>query len=237
MSNKLIAQRLTYPSLEQGSSQWLQERCGVLTASTIGKLITPIKVELAENTSAQTLIMTLVGERISGYTIPVRASEPMQRGVFEEPIARKAYERVKNVEVTQTGFIKARCMQGWELGYSPDGLVGETGLIEIKSRDPKKQLSTFLSNKVPEENMAQIQCGLYVSGRKWCDYVSFCGGMPLFIKRVTPIARWFEVIEAAWTKFETQAEKIMNTYGRIAGTDKPEPRTPFYDDDDDWMMR
>ena len=79
---------------------------------------------------------------------------------------------------------------GFKIGYSPDGLVGKDGLIEIKSRRPKKHLQTIIAGTVPAENMAQIQAGLLVSGRDWCDYISYCGGMRPWIKRVEPDTRW-----------------------------------------------
>jgi hypothetical protein len=75
---------------------------------------------------------------------------------------------------------------GFSLGYSPDGLVGDDGLIEVKCRRQKKHLQTILADEVPPENMAQLQCGLLVSGREWIDYVSYCGGMPMYVKRVYP---------------------------------------------------
>ena len=101
---------------------------------------------------------------------------------------------------------------GFSIGYSPDGLVGEDGLIEVKSRAPKKHLATILADEVPPECMAQIQCGLLVSGREWCDYLSYCGGMPMWPKRVYPDPMWFGAIIAAVTNFEAAVADITNTY-------------------------
>ena len=90
--------------------------------------------------------------------------------------------------------------------------------IEVKSRRQKKHLATILADEVPIENVAQIQCGLLVSGRAWCDYISFCGGMPLWTKRVTPDPRWFDAIVAAVTGFEETAAHMVDTYTRaVAG--------------------
>jgi hypothetical protein len=101
---------------------------------------------------------------------------------------------------------------GFRIGYSPDGLVGDDGLIEVKSRRQKKQLQTIVSDEVPPENMAQLQCGLLVSGRAWIDYVSYCGGMPLYVKRVLPDPRWFEAIVAAVSAFEDTAADMVAAY-------------------------
>jgi hypothetical protein len=85
-------------------------------------------------------------------------------------------------------------------------------LIEIKSRRPKNHLNTILTNAIPAENVPQIQCGLLVSGRQWLDYVSFCGGMPLFVRRTYPDERWFSVILAAVEQFEETATEMVATY-------------------------
>jgi predicted phage-related endonuclease len=101
---------------------------------------------------------------------------------------------------------------GFHIGYSPDGLVGDDGLVEVKSRRAKKHLQTILEDEVPAENMAQLQCGLLVSGRAWIDYVSFCGGMPLYVKRVEPDPAWFDAILAAVTAFEDTASLMVADY-------------------------
>src|SRR5690606_27630805 len=107
---------------------------------------------------------------------------------------------------------------GWRLGYSPDGLVGDDGLIEIKSRRSKTQLATILADEVPSDNMAQLQAGLLVTGRKWIDYVSFCSGMPLYVKRVTGDERWAEAIVDAVINFEWTAGSMVTAYTeRTAG--------------------
>src|SRR5690606_14766102 len=106
--------------------------------------------------------------------------------------------------VAEAGFM-VRDDWGWRIGYSPDGLVGDDGLIEIKSRQPKRHLATILDDEIPAEDVPQIQCALLVSGRAWCDYFSFCGGMPMWVKRVYPDQRWFDAIVAADDAFEQTA--------------------------------
>jgi hypothetical protein len=105
-----------------------------------------------------------------------------------------------------------RDVAGYKIGYSPDGLVGDDGLIEIKSRNQQIQLATVLSDEVPQGNMAQCQAGLLVSGREWIDYVSYCGGMPLYVKRVLPDQRWFDAILAAVEQFEIDLEEMLMGY-------------------------
>lgn len=198
-----------YPELEQGSEEWLAVRCGMVTASTVGQLLTPT-LKTASNDYSRGLTALLVAERITGHVEEVWVSNDMLRGQLDEPIARDVYSGHYE-EATETGFM-VRDDWGWSLGFSPDGLVGDHGLIEIKSRRPKKHLQTILADKVPAENMAQIQAGLLVSGREWCDYVSFCGGMPLFVKRVLPDPLWAEAIVNAVEAFEQTAAEMVRDY-------------------------
>ena len=124
--------------------------------------------------------------------------------------------------VTEVGFL-VREEEGWTLGCSPDGLVGDDGMLEIKSRRAKNHLATVLADKVPAENMAQCQAALLVSGRKWLDYISFAGGMAFWSKRVFPDERWFAAIEEACRTFEHAAESMAHTYlERVDGLPKAE---------------
>ena len=99
----------------------------------------------------------------------------------------------------------------------PDGLVGDDGLIKCKSRLQKIHLQTILNDRVPDENMAQLQCGLLVSGRAWIDYVSYCGGMPLWVKRVTPDLSWQAAILAAVEALEESAADMTARYHSACG--------------------
>jgi len=197
--------------LIQGSEDWFAARRGIVTASVVGQLITPKTVKPAANDYSRALTTTLVAERITGWTDPVYVSDDMMRGTMDEPIARDLYARHYGTPVTEVGFM-VRDDWGWRLGYSPDGLVGDDGLIEVKSRRPKKHLATILADEVPLENMAQIQAGLLVSGRAWCDYLSYCGGMPMWRKRVTADERWADAIVEAVATFEQVAEQMVATY-------------------------
>lgn len=205
----------TYPDLEQGSDEWLEARRGILTASVIGQLITPT-LKVANNDTTRGLLATLVAERITGWIEPVYVSDDMFRGRMDEPLARELY-RENYAPVREYGFM-TREIGGTTVGYSPDGVIGGDGLIEIKSRKPKKHLQTILSGEVPAENMAQLQCGLLISGRQWIDYVSYCGGMPMWVKRVESDLAWFEVIFEAASTFEANAALMVAEYAaRTAG--------------------
>lgn len=197
------------PDLIQGTDEWHDQRRGIVTASVVGKLLTSTR-KVASNDTSRAVVATLVAERITGWTDPVYVSDDMLRGTNDEPFAVEVYAE-HFAPVTATGFM-VRDDWGFEIGYSPDGLVGDDGLIEVKSRRAKKQLQTILDDEVPAENMAQMQCGLLVSGREWIDYVSYCGGMPLYVKRVEPDPEWFDAIVAAVTSFELAASLMVEQY-------------------------
>lgn len=167
-------------------------------------------VEPVQNDTSRTLTRLLVAERITGHTDPHFVSDDMERGWEDEPRARDAYAE-HHAPVVEIGFMVLETLAG-TLGFSPDGLVGDDGLIEIKSRRPKNHLRTILAGRVPAENMAQIQAGLLVSGREWCDYVSYSGGMPLWVRRVLPDQRWFTAIIDAAEHFETTAQEMETAY-------------------------
>lgn len=211
-----------YNELEQGSDDWLQARCGMLTASTIGKLITPT-LKVADNDTSRGLTLTLAAERITGHVEYVHPSFDMMRGTEDEPYARDVYAE-HFAPVTEVGFMVLE-EDGYRLGYSPDGLVGDDGLIEIKSRNPKTQLATIFADKVPAANMAQIQCGLTVACRDWCDYVSFSAGLPLYVKRVYHDIAWEAAIIQAARAFETSVAQLVSDYTtRTAGLPATERR-------------
>lgn len=197
-------------NLIQGTEAWHDARRGVLTASVIGQLITPKTLKPANNDTARGLIASLVGERIAGFTESTFTNDDMMRGIEEEPFARDLYiEHFAPVE--EVGFM-IREQDGIKLGYSPDGVVGDDGLIEVKSRRQKKHVLTVVSGAAPVENMAQIQTGFWVSGRSWCDYISYCGGMKIWVQRVERDPRWQEIITEVARDFEKQAAEMIEKF-------------------------
>jgi hypothetical protein len=165
----------------------------------------------ATGDTAKGLMLTLAAERITGHTEEMRMTDDMVRGLMDEPRATAKYAEHFAVDVVELGFMH-RDIDGVRIGYSPDGLVGDGGCIEIKSRRQKKHLKTVLDDAVPGENMAQIQCALLVSGRAWCDYVSWSGGMAMWTKRVLPDPDWHAAIVAAVVAFEESAAQMLATY-------------------------
>lgn len=214
-----------FPQIEQRSDAWYDQRRGMVTASAVGQLVTPGTLKVASNDVSRSLTMLLVAERITGFTEPTFINSDMWRGIEDEPRAVETYAEHYGVEVTTTGFM-VNDDSGYSLGYSPDGLVDDDGLLEVKCPRAKGHLATILADRVPPQHVAQCQAGLLVSGREWIDFISFCGGMPMFVKRMTPDPKWQTAILAALEQFELTAAEMVATYTeRTAGLPVPERLT------------
>lgn len=200
-----------YPHIEQGTDEWHDIRRGIVTASTIGRLITARTLKPANNDTSRALTEQLVAERITGETEPTFTNDDMMRGVLHEPIARDTYAEHNGVEVQQIGFM-IRDDWGFPIGASPDGLIGNDGGLEIKCPRAKAHIRTILTDEIPGHYMAQVQTCLLVSGRDWWDYVSFRAGLPMWTKRVYPDPKWHEAIVAAAEQFEDTAAEMVAAY-------------------------
>ena len=218
-----------YPQIEQRSDEWYDQRRGMVTASAVGQLVTPSTLKPANNPATRSITRLLVSERITGWTEPTFVSADMWRGIEDEPRAVETYAEHYGVEVESCGFM-VRDDHGWDIGFSPDGLVGDDGLIEIKSHAPKEHLAIILADVVPAKYMAQVQCGLLVSGRLWADLISYCGGMPMWVRRVTPDERWMAAICDAVEAFELTAAEMVTTYRNATKGLAVTERIPNLDD-------
>jgi len=201
-----------YHDIEQGVAEWLALRCGILTASEIKLIMTPT-LKVASNDKERAHLFELLAQRITGHTEPQYVSGDMLRGHEDEIEARIKYAE-HYAPVTECGFV-TRDMGGYVIGYSPDGLVGDDGLIECKSRRQKYQVETILADAVPPEYMLQIQTGLLVTERNWMDFVSYSAGLPMFVKRVWPDAAIQEAIIAASQQFEDRLQVAIKKYERM----------------------
>jgi predicted phage-related endonuclease len=205
-----------HPDMIQGSDEWLAARCGMLTASEMKLIITPSTLKPAKNDKASAHLYELLAQRITGYVEPHYISEDMLRGQMDEVDARALYAQ-HYAPVQEVGFI-TNSEWGFTIGYSPDGLVGDDGLIECKSRRQKFQVETIISGAVPDEHVIQTQTAFLVTGRKWLDYVSYCGGMHLVVARTYPDQTIMSAILDAASAFEKALQDKRNAYDTALAT-------------------
>lgn len=151
-----------------------------------------------------------MAQRITKYVEPSYISNDMIRGHEDEISAKEKYAE-NYAPTTDMGFITNN-KWGYTIGFSPDWLVGDDGQAECKSRLQKFQVETIAADEVPVEFMLQIQTGLLVSERKWCDFVSYCGGLPMFTKRVYPDPKIRYAILDVAEQFEEKMQKLIKTW-------------------------
>jgi hypothetical protein len=165
--------------IEQGTPEWLALRLGIVTASELDCLLVSGKHPTGFGVAAFTYMDQLIGERITeeAAELPFQTKATI-RGHEQEGVAQSLYEAREGVDIQKVGIILNH-----NIGYSPDGLVGNDGLIEIKTKLPKFQVGVILAGEIPKEHVAQCQGGLWASDREWIDFISYWPGMPLFVKR------------------------------------------------------
>ena len=214
---------ITYhPEVDQGSEEWLAMRCGILTASEMKLILTPT-LKVANNDKTRAHVWELAAQRITRYTEPTYIGDDMLRGWDDEIRARDLYSQ-RYAPVTEVGFV-TNDDYGFTIGYSPDGLVGDDGLIEIKSRRQKYQIETIVIGEVPVEHVLQCQTGLLVTGRAWLDYVSYSGGLPMCRVRVYPDAAIHAAIIEAASEFEAKVGASVMAYEKLTADEDTYPPT------------
>lgn len=216
-----------YPEMAQGSEAWLEARRGLLTASEMKLIVTPATLKAARNEKERAHLYELLAQRVSGFVEPHYIGDDMLRGIEDEVEARIVYAK-HYAPVHDCGFI-TNDKWGFTIGYSPDGLVGDDGLIEAKSRRQKFQLQTIIENvaeqTVPADFLVQCQTGLMVSERKWIDFISYSGGLPMAVVRAYPDDKVTAAIVEIAGAFEERISKALDQYREIVATRRLIPTT------------
>jgi hypothetical protein len=174
---------------EQGTDAWLDARLGIPTASMFATVMASGRGG-GESKTRDEYMRKLIGERITGKPMYHYTNAHMERGHIQEDEARELYAMLADVEPERVGFVR---FTDRTAGASPDSLIGSDGLLEIKTKLAHLQIHVLESDAVPAEHLPQIQGQLWVTGRAWCDFVSYCPRLPPFVRRVerdeTMIAR------------------------------------------------
>lgn len=219
-----------YPEIIQGTEEWMALRCGMLTASEMHLIVHIPKPETrikkngepykqrewtpTETEADRAHLFALLAQRITGYVEPCYIGDDMLRGMNDELEARVLYATTY-APVQEVGFV-TNDKWGFTIGYSPDGLVGDDGQLECKSRNQRLQVRTLTefspTNEIDPDFIIQVQTGLMVSERKWCDLVSYCGGLPMTTVRVFPDDKIQAAIVESATAFEARIEEKMAAF-------------------------
>ena len=201
--------------MDQGTEEWFTIRIGKVTASRVADVIA--KTKTGYSASRDNYMAQLVCERLTGQKGESFTNAAMQHGVETEAYARAAYEALQDVLVDEVGFVPHPTIE--MAGASPDGLVGEDGLIEIKCPNTATHIDTLLSQTVPGKYNTQMQFQMACTGRKWCDFVSFDNRLPeelqLFVTRVPRDEVFIRLIESEIVQFIAELDDKINKLMKV----------------------
>ncbi len=199
--------------MEQRSEEWFQARLGLVTASRVADVLA--KIKSGESASRRNYKIQLVSERLTGERQETYINQAMQDGIDREQFARDRYVQQFG-EVEEVGFVKHPTL---EAGASPDGLVGDDGLIEIKCPLGTTHTETLMTQEVPSKYIPQIQFQLLCTGRKWCDFISYNPMFPehlqLFVRRVFADKEYQAELEVEVSKFLDEVNDVINKLKEI----------------------
>jgi putative phage-type endonuclease len=201
--------------MDQGSEEWFTIRIGKVTASRVADVIA--KTKTGYSASRDNYMAQLICERLTGLKSESFTNAAMQHGTDTEPLARAAYEALHDVLVDEVGFVPHPTIE--MAGASPDGLVGDDGLLEIKCPNTATHIETLISKVVPSKYNTQMQFQMACTGRKWCDFVSFDNRLPemfqLFVTRVPRDEVFIRLIESEIVQFIAELDDKINKLMKV----------------------
>jgi putative phage-type endonuclease len=199
--------------MEQRSEEWFQARLGKVTASRVADVLA--KIKSGESASRRNYKIQLVSERLTGEKQETYINQAMQDGIDREQFARDRYVQQFG-EVEEVGFVKHPTL---EAGASPDGMVGDDGIIEIKCPMGSTHTETLMTQDIPSKYIPQVQFQLLVTGRKWCDFVSYNPMFPehlqVFVKRVEADPVYQKELESEVKQFLGEVDDVINKLKEI----------------------
>ena len=187
--------------MEQGSKEWFDARCGKVTASRVADL--SARTRNGYSSLRATYMSELLVERITGLPVEKYKTPAMEWGTAHEKTAREVYEGLHGNLVQTIGFVPHPSIEN--SGCSPDGLVDDDGLIEIKCPNTSTHLETVMSGEIPDKYIPQMMWQMACTGRQWCDFISFDPRVPpklaLFTQRIERDDSRIADLEAEVVKF------------------------------------
>lgn len=189
---------------EQGSDEWRRARLGIPTASEFDTVMAKGRGG-GESVTRRKYMLALIGERLTDEVAPEGYSNlHMERGKAMEAEARSAYAFLRDVEPELVGFVR-----NGDAGASPDSLIGNDGLLEIKTKLPHIHLDVLMQDRLPPEHVAQVQGQLWIAEREWCDFVSYWPKLRPFVKRVHRDEKVIAAIKVAVEDFNGELLALM----------------------------
>jgi len=199
--------------MEQRSEEWFQARLGKVTASRVADVLA--KIKSGESASRRNYKIQLVSERLTGEKQETYVNQAMQDGIDREQFARDRYVQ-EHGEVEEVGFVKHPTL---EAGASPDGMVGDDGILEIKCPMGSTHTETLMTQDIPSKYVPQVQFQLLVTGRKWCDFVSYNPMFPenlqVFVRRVFSNKEYQKELEDEVKQFLNEVDDVINKLKEI----------------------
>jgi putative phage-type endonuclease len=201
----------------QGTPEWFAARLGKVTASRVADVIAITKSGFGASRS--NYMAQLVAERLTGVPTESFTNSAMSWGTEKEPEARSAYEFMRDAEVVEIGFVQHPTIK--DSGASPDGLVGEHGMVEIKAPLTATHIDTLIGKAIDKKYVVQMQWQMACACRAWCDFVSYDPRLPaamqLFVQRVrrddVMIADLEKSIRAFLAELDEKIAKLNSIYG------------------------
>lgn len=194
---------------DQGSDAWFRARMGIPTASQFATVMASGRGG-GESKTRRTYMLKLAGEILTGEPMDSFGNCHTERGKEMEPDARNTYSFMRDVEPQLVGFIR-----NGQKGCSPDSLIGNDGMLEIKTKLPHLQVDCLLSDRVPPEHKAQCQGALWIAEREWIDFVSYWPGLPLFVTREHRDEEYIAKLVAAVDEFNDELAHMVERVRRL----------------------
>ena len=189
---------------DQGTEEWYRARMGIPTASEFSTVLAKGKSG-GESKTRRTYMLKLAGEILTGEPMESYSNQHMERGKEMEPEARNLYSFLRETDLGRVGFIK-----NGEKGCSPDALIGENGMLEIKTALPHILIDLHTRNDFPPEHFAQCQGALWVAEREWIDIAVYWPKLPLFVHRAHRNEAFIKTLAAGVNDFNMELSQIVS---------------------------
>jgi len=194
-----------HTDITQGTPEWFAVRAGLPTASEFDSVIAKGRGGEPSKTR-RTYMLKLAGERITGEVTEGYTNAHMERGKAMEAEARDLYAFMRDAQLTQVGFVRN---EQFRAGCSPDSLIGEDGALEVKTKLPHLQLDALIAGVLPPEHKPQVQGILLVTGRLWCDFISYWPKLPPLIVREYRDQAYIDNLVAGLNTFNAELDSLV----------------------------